>query len=218
MMKAKIHIIYIIAFAILSLTACEYETDLYQVVKVIDGDTIKVSINGNEENIRFLLIDTPETVHPNKPVQPYGPEASAFVKNLIEGKKVRLELDVSERDKYGRILAYVYTSDGKMINELLLLEGLARVAYVYAPNTKYVDRFYAIQKQAQKQGKGIWSIEDYNKQEQKSDGCLIKGNINSKGEKIYHLPGGRYYDQTKAEKMFCNEKDAVKAGFRKSKY
>ena len=107
-----------------------------QVVKVIDGDTVKIELpNGNEETVRLLLIDTPETVHPTKDVQPFGPEASQFAKNLMPANsEVEVELGIGERDKYGRLLAYFYV-DGKMVNKLLLEKGLARVAYVYAPNT-----------------------------------------------------------------------------------
>ncbi|OZM56286.1 nuclease [Lottiidibacillus patelloidae] len=203
------------------LMGCTSDGDyLYEVTKVVDGDTIKVIINNKEETIRLLLIDTPETVHPSKPVQPFGPEASTFVKELLEGKKVRIELGISERDKYGRLLAYVYTESGEMVNELLLAEGLARVAYIYEPNTKYVDQFYAIQNEARKQNVGIWSIENYDDLddvEESTIDCNIKGNINSKGDKIYHLPSGAYYKQTIAEEMFCSEDKAEKAGFRKSK-
>jgi micrococcal nuclease len=203
------------------LIGCSNDVDTYyEVTRVVDGDTIKVQINGQEETIRLLLIDTPETVHPNKPVQPFGPEASAFVKELLEGEKVKVELGISERDKYGRLLAYVYTESGEMVNELLLAKGLARVAYIYEPNTKYIDEFYAIQKKAQKENVGIWSIENYDDTDDEpvlTGDCDIKGNINSKGDKIYHLPSGAYYKQTIAEEMFCTEEDAVNAGFRKSK-
>lgn len=187
--------------------------------------------NGKEERVRLVLVDTPETKHPTKPVQPFGPEASAFTKEMLTGKNVQVELDVQERDQYGRILAYVYI-DGKMFNELLLEKGLARVA-VFPPNTRYVDEFYAIQKKAQEAKLGIWSIEDYVTdngyivQEETGENqsstntnidCQnpIKGNINSKGEKIYHVPGGQYYDITKAEELFCTEQEAVNAGYRKS--
>ncbi|MCM3237475.1 thermonuclease family protein [Heyndrickxia oleronia] len=131
------------------------------VINVIDGDTVKVNVRGTEETIRLLLVDTPETVHPTKPVQPFGKEASDFSKSIMPaGKAIKVELDVSERDKYGRLLAYVYVG-GKMVNETLLEKGLARVAYVYAPNTRYVDKFREIQSMAQKQAIGIWSIENY---------------------------------------------------------
>ncbi|WP_368074231.1 thermonuclease family protein [Bacillus cereus] len=131
------------------------------VLDVIDGDTIKVSIGKRIEKVRFLLIDTPETRHPKKGVQPFGPEASDFTKKHIKiGDTVQLEKDVSERDKFGRLLAYVYVN-GEMINEMLLKEGLARVAYVYVPNTRYIDKFKELQEKSRQKKLGIWSIENY---------------------------------------------------------
>ncbi|WP_285766421.1 thermonuclease family protein [Peribacillus sp. SI8-4] len=208
-----------------------------KIVRVVDGDTVKIKLaNGNEETVRLLLIDTPETVHPSKPVQPFGPEASKFTKNLMPaGSTVEVETGIGERDKYGRLLAYFYV-DGKMVNKLLLEKGLARVAYVYAPNTKYLDELQSIQKQAQKERIGIWSLEDYATSKGFDDSktietskpkpetaealtCTkpeIKGNINSKGDKLYHIPSGQFYDITKAEEMFCTEQEAQDAGFRKS--
>ncbi|NJJ37791.1 nuclease precursor [Paenibacillus sp. 7028] len=131
-----------------------------EVISVTDGDTFTVKLkNGSKEKVRLVLVDTPETKHPDKPVQPFGPEASNYTKTLLTGKTVKLEFDVSERDKYGRLLAYAYLGD-KMVNELLLKKGYARVA-VFPPDVKYVDRFRAIQKKAQAAKLGIWSIEDY---------------------------------------------------------
>lgn len=197
--------------------------DTYEVTKVIDGDTFKVNYEGKEETIRLLLIDTPETVS-RKPEQPFGKEASDFMKDKLSGEYVRLELDVSERDKYGRILAYAYDAEGEMLNEQLLRKGLARVPYIFPPNTKYVDRFQEIQREAQKKKVGIWSIEDYvtdegfqtteNTNENDPSQCKIKGNINSSGEKIYHLPGGSSYEVTKPEQIFCTIEEAKDAGFR----
>ena len=218
--------------------ASKGKTFTAQVVKVIDGDTVKIKLpNGNAETVRLLLIDTPETVHPTKDVQPFGPEASQFSKHLMPANsKVEVELGIGERDKYGRLLAYFYV-DGKMVNKLLLEKGLARVAYVYAPNTKYLDELEATQKKAQKNEVGIWSIENYvtsrgfneietetektnpKKLATESKSCTnptIKGNINSQGEKIYHIPSGQYYQITKPEELFCTENEAQAAGFRKS--
>jgi micrococcal nuclease len=216
-----------------------------KVERVIDGDTLKINLNGRTETVRLLLIDTPETVHPNKPVEPFGKEASNFTKQTLpKGSSIQVELGIGERDKYGRLLAYVY-KNGKMINEQLLEKGLARVAYVYPPNTKHIDEFRDIQSKAQKQAIGIWSIENYvtdrgfndhatkqsfkNKQTTSSSlnttntpssnqQCkkVIKGNITSTGKKIYHVPGGQYYQITKPEQTFCTEEEAQKAGFRKS--
>ncbi|WP_040948486.1 thermonuclease family protein [Gorillibacterium massiliense] len=130
------------------------------ITRVVDGDTMQVDLSGKKETIRLLLVDTPETVHPDKPVEPFGPEASAFAKETLTGKKAILELDVSERDKYGRLLCYLWV-DGVMFNEALLEKGLARVAYIYPPNVKYVDQFRVIQDKARQAEIGIWSIENY---------------------------------------------------------
>ncbi|MFT4416422.1 thermonuclease family protein [Fredinandcohnia humi] len=201
-------------------------------VQSIDGDTITVIYNGNREKIRFLLVDSPETSHPRLGEQPFGTEAKEFTRKLVENsQKIELEFDIGEkRDKYGRLLAYVYV-DGKMIQEELLKNGLARVAYVYPPNTRYIDQFNDIQKVARKQGIGIWEVENYAQEDgfhpelmdsnetkdiQDNDGCLIKGNIGS--EKIYHTLDSPWYEQTKPEVMFCTEEEAVKAGFRPPKH
>ncbi|MCM3718595.1 thermonuclease family protein [Fictibacillus phosphorivorans] len=199
-----------------------------RVIDVVDGDTIKVKVDGKKETVRFLLVDTPESVHPNKPVQPFSKEASSYVERMLSGSKVELELGIGERDKYGRLLAYVY-ADGKSVQEALLENGLARVAYVFEPNTKYVEDYEKIQKQAQKDGIGIWSLENYsqddgyvpkeskNRSDKTADSkCTIKGNVNSSGEKIYHVESGRYYKITKPEEWFCTEQEAIEAGFRKS--
>ncbi|MEC1546830.1 thermonuclease family protein [Bacillus rugosus] len=109
--------------------------------KVVDGDTIKVRYNGNIDTVRYLLIDTPETKKPDSCVQPYGEDASKRNKELVSSGKLQLEFDKGDRrDKYGRLLAYVY-ADGKSVQETLLKEGLARIAFVYEPNTKYIDQF-----------------------------------------------------------------------------
>ncbi|MEK3988563.1 thermonuclease family protein [Robertmurraya sp. FSL R5-0851] len=200
------------------------------VTNVVDGDTIDVMINNKEERVRLLLIDTPETKHPSKPVQPYGPEASEFTKKALLGKQVKLEKDISERDRYGRILAYVWL-DGKMHNEALIEKGLARVA-TFPPDIKYVDPFLDLQQQAQINGIGIWSLENYVKEngftEQNSQvetnigtsdlSCInkIKGNKNSK---IFHLPNGAHYNDVAGKNIvwFCTEEEAQTEGYRKSK-
>ncbi|WP_078434557.1 thermonuclease family protein [Metabacillus halosaccharovorans] len=196
-----------------------------EVTKVVDGDTLHVMISGKKETIRLLLVDTPETVHPTKQVQPFGPEASNYMKEKLNGEEIQVELGIGERDKYGRLLAYVY-HDNQMLNKLLLEKGLARVAYVFEPNTKYIDEFNEIQKQAQNEQVGIWSLENYATENGFQDetqvenddtvnsGCTIKGNINSKGEKIYHTMQSPSYNVTKPEELFCTEKEAVEAGYR----
>ncbi|NPC90838.1 thermonuclease family protein [Bacillus sp. WMMC1349] len=128
-----------------------------EVVNVVDGDTIDIRMkSGKKERVRFILVDTPETVHPKKGEEPFGCEVSNFTKKTLSGQKVDLRLGVQERDRYGRLLAYVYLKDGTMINELLLQKGLARVA-VFPPNTEFIDQFRDIENKAKKEHKGIWS-------------------------------------------------------------
>lgn len=130
----------------------------YKVTRVVDGDTIIIDYNGTEERIRMIGIDTPESVHPNKEKNTeFGKTVSNFTKENLENKYVKIELDVQERDKYGRLLAYVYLDD-VMYNKTLLAEGYAKIA-TYPPNVKYVDDFTKIQKEAKNNQKGLWGIE-----------------------------------------------------------
>ncbi|MCY7973739.1 endonuclease YokF [Bacillus inaquosorum] len=129
--------------------------------RAVDGDTIKVSYNGNVDTVRYLLVDTPETKKPDSCVQPYGEDASKRNKELVNSGKLQLEFDKGDRrDKYGRLLAYVYV-DGKSVQETLLKEGLARVAYVYEPNTKYIDQFKKDEQEAKSEKLSIWSKNGY---------------------------------------------------------
>lgn len=135
-----------------------------RVVKVTDGDTIQVEIEGRTEKVRLIGVDTPETVHPTKKVEAIGPEASAYTKQLL-GRNLWLELDVGERDKYGRLLAYVWLEkpeainideiSEKMFNGKLLAEGYGRLMTIQ-PNVRYVAYFTKIQTQARENQKGIW--------------------------------------------------------------
>ncbi|MDN7241448.1 thermonuclease family protein [Planococcus sp. N028] len=201
-----------------------------EVTSVIDGDTIKIMYEGKEETVRYLLIDTPETNHPSLGEQPLGKEATKENKRIIESGKVSIEFDVGERfDDYGRLLAYIYV-DGESVQEQMLESGLARVAYVYPPNTRYVDEFEKSEQQAKDAGIGIWEFEDYStnrgfnaeaygtvpapNEKETDNECDIKGNINRNGNKIYHMPGSGSYEQTNPEKWFCTEQEARDAGFR----
>lgn len=126
----------------------------------VDGDTAKFNYNDNVESFRFLLIDTPETKHPKKGEEPYGQEASNRTLQLLKNaKKIEVEFDVgAKKDKYQRNLAYIYV-DGQMLNEILVREGLAKVTYVYPPNTRYLDKLELAQSQAKEEAIGVWSIE-----------------------------------------------------------
>lgn len=123
----------------------------YLVVKVIDGDTIELS---NGEKVRYIGIDTPELHHPQRSVEYFAREVYEANRRLVEGKKVRLEFDVEKRDRYGRLLAYVYV-DGVMVNEWLVANGYAQVA-TFPPNVKYADRFLKLEKEARRLKLGLW--------------------------------------------------------------
>ncbi|HEX2388623.1 MAG TPA: thermonuclease family protein [Solirubrobacterales bacterium] len=125
-----------------------------RVVRVVDGDTIEVSIAGDEEDVRYIGIDTPETVKPGEPVQCYGPEASAFNHRLVEGETVRLVFDHELRDVYGRLLAYVYVGD-RFVNAALVRGGYARTLEI-PPNTTRADRLAGLEQRAGRDGIGLW--------------------------------------------------------------
>jgi micrococcal nuclease len=127
------------------------------VVRVVDGDTIAVLVDGRREKVRYIGIDTPETHHPTKPVQCYGREASAFNARLVGGERVRLVRDVEERDRFGRLLAYVYrVRDGLFVNAELARAGYARTLTI-APDVRYAARFAALARAAREAGRGLWS-------------------------------------------------------------
>lgn len=133
-------------------------TSTYKVVKVVDGDTIVIDRDGLEETIRMIGVDTPETVHPSKAVQCFGAEASLRTKEWLSGSEVALEFDPSqgERDKYGRLLAYVFRSDGLFVNKELIAQGFA-YEYTYNLPYKYQSDFKAAEDAARGGGTGLWS-------------------------------------------------------------
>jgi micrococcal nuclease len=120
----------------------------------VDGDTIEVEIDGQEYIVRYIGIDTPETVHPSQPVEYMGKEASAKNKELVLNKKVQLEKDITDKDKYGRLLRYVYVDD-IMVNQELVRLGYASV-YTYPPDVKYVYKFMQAELEAKTAKRGLW--------------------------------------------------------------
>ena len=135
-------------------TTAEY----HKVTKVTDGDTLQVSINGTTERVRLIGINTPETVDPRKLVECFGKEASTRMKELAEGKLVRLEYDDSQdrRDVYGRLLAYVYLEDGQMLNRKMIAEGYA-YEYTYLTPYAYQQDFREVQNLARTSSRGLWA-------------------------------------------------------------
>jgi endonuclease YncB( thermonuclease family) len=108
----------------------------YPVLKVVDGDTVKIDYEGKDTKVRLIGVDTPETVHPNKPVEPFGKEASAFTKNLLLGESVYLRFDGNKTDKYGRMLAYLYRApDGLFVNLEIVRQGYGYAETQFRSNT-----------------------------------------------------------------------------------
>jgi micrococcal nuclease len=129
------------------------------VSRVIDGDTIVVSLGGRDETVRLLGMDTPETVDPRKPVQCFGPEASLETKSLLDGREVTLQSDPtqSDRDKYGRLLRYVFRDDGLFVDEFLVQQGFAREYTYFGVVYKYQTAFRLDQNVARLAGLGLWA-------------------------------------------------------------
>ena len=123
----------------------------YTCPRVVDGDTIVVEGIGK---VRLIGVDTPETKHPRKPVEYFGKEASAFTRKMVEGKKVRLEYDWQRKDRYGRVLAYVYLKDGTFLNAEIVKQGYGHAYTRYS--FKYLERFRKYEKEARENKRGVW--------------------------------------------------------------
>jgi micrococcal nuclease len=139
---------------LLVLSSVVIAQDFYLCTRVVDGDTIVVEIEGKQEKVRLIGVDTPETVHPSKPVEYFGKEASVFTRSMVERKKVTLDYDWQKRDKYGRLLAYVYLEDGKFLNAEIIKQGYG-FAYTKYP-FKYLEEFRQYEKDARNNSRGLW--------------------------------------------------------------
>lgn len=125
-------------------------------MSVVDGDTIVLSVQNQTETVRLLGIDTPETVHPTRPIECFGPEASAFTKATLEkGSVVKLVRDVEPRDRYQRLLVYLFLADGTLFNQLLIDRGLARTLSI-EPNTAFASQFASHESSARNRRVGLW--------------------------------------------------------------
>jgi micrococcal nuclease len=128
-----------------------------RVTRIVDGDTIHVAVGGREEKVRYIGVDTPESVKPGTPVQCFAKRASAFNQRLVAGEKVRLVRDSEERDRYGRLLAYVYRArDGLFVNAALVRGGYA-VPLTIPPNVAHAEQFRTLAATARRKGRGLWS-------------------------------------------------------------
>lgn len=211
-----------------------------QVIRVVDGDTVDVRIDGQSVRLRLIGIDTPESVDPRKPVQCYGIEASNYTKSLLLNQTVYLERDATqgEYDIYGRLLVYIWIDNTTLFNQRIIADGYA-FEYTYRTPYRYQSMFKAAQQTARSTTAGLWSPTTCNGDV--STGVIttptiltiptatmtateraypchinqIKGNPDSM---IYHLPSGSWYAQTRNKRIVCfdSERAATQAGYRKS--
>ena len=129
------------------------EEEIFLVKRMIDGDTIELE---NGEKVRYIGINTPESVDPRRKVECFGKEAGAYNRDLVEGKKVRLVRDTSDRDTYRRLLRFVYLEDGTFVNEVLVREGYAFVS-PYPPDVTHQDIFRRAESEARNEQRGLWA-------------------------------------------------------------
>ena len=174
------------------------------VTEVVDGDTVHVGRGWRKTTVQFLGVDTPETVHPDKPVGFLGPEVSEFTRKILKGKKVHLEFEpLNQMDKYGRLF-----------NVELIKRGYARVI---APSYfRHYDEFHNYEREAVAGSRGIWATKLKNTEFPSEKVGKIIGNLKSKK---YHLPGQANYEKIKEENRvyFDSEEEAIRAGYRKTK-
>ena len=189
---------------------------LFKVLKVVDGDTLDIDMDGKIERIRLIGMDTPETVDPRKTVQCFGKEASDKAKEMLSEKMVNIETDNSqgERDSYGRLLRYVYLEDGTLFNKYMIAEGYVH-EYTYQSNPyKYQADFQEAEKQSREAEKGLWNPNSCNGNTTQS--ATVKSEDNTKSVSavppignnssgsvvkksktgICHAPGTTYYNKT----------------------
>ena len=165
------------------------QSPLYSVVSVVDGDTVKLSIDGTTKTIRLIGLDTPETVDPRKPVQCFGKEASNKAKELLTGRSVRIEVDASQGtlDKYGRTLGYIFRDDGLFYNKYMIEQGFAH-EYTYNIPYKYQSEFKAAEKSARENQRGLWSPDTCN-----GDTTSASGSSETQIDPATTSSGGKFY-------------------------
>jgi micrococcal nuclease len=129
-----------------------------RVTEVVDGDTVRVTLAGGRESVRYIGIDTPESRRPGTPVECFAKAATAYNRRLMDGEAVSLRTDVEPRDRYGRLLAYVYRRrDGLFVNAALVRDGYATVLTI-PPNVAHAEEFVRLQRRAREAGRGLWHL------------------------------------------------------------
>lgn len=128
-----------------------------RVVRAVDGDTVEVELGGRREKLRLIGVNTPESVDPRREVQAYGKEAARFTASVLMGRSVYLERDVEERDRYGRLLGYLYLEDGTFFNALLVRAGFAQTMTI-SPNVRHAGLLRDLMRKARAEERGLWAL------------------------------------------------------------
>jgi len=149
--------VWLLGLALL-IAGCGNQQGYFVVSRVIDGDTFAIKINEKEKRVRLIGVDAPETKAPGRKQEPYGALARDFTRRLLQNKKVRLELDVQDKDRHGRILAYVYLPDGTFLNAKLIQEGYARMMTI-PPNVRHARLFLQLEQEARAARRGLWGLQ-----------------------------------------------------------
>ena len=178
-----------------------------QVVRVVDGDTLVLRSVGT---VRLIGIDTPETVDPRKPVQAFGMEATAFLRQLVQGQPVRVEYDTQRFDKYGRTLAYLYLPDDSFVNLEMVRQGYAH-AYLNYP-FRHMEEFRGAEREAREAGRGLWGQHSTEQSAVSAASVPMRVWVNT-SSRVYHCPGTRYYGNT-ARGEYMTESEAQQSGNR----
>lgn len=153
-MKTFRRILLVIIAVFLVFGTC-HANDFAKVTRIVDGDTIVVLLNGQKQKVRLIGIDTPETVHPKKPVEYFGKEASEYTKKNLFGKNVQLAYDWQKYDRYNRLLAYVWV-DGKLFNLQIIKDGYAHAYLKYPFRDDYMKTFHEAETYAREHKLGLW--------------------------------------------------------------
>lgn len=213
------------------------ERETATVVRAVDGDTLEVTVKGRTEKVRLIGVDTPEVHESQKlhrdaartkqdeaTIKALGKRASDFTKSIVRaGDQVELEYGQESRDRYRRILAFVWLTDGRMLNETIICEGYANALTRYPFRPDYMERFRTCERQAREQKKGLWAddqLQPTAPADQKPTVASADGEIRgNKKSRIYHLPGCPSYSRVGLEnrETFVNEEEAMRAGYRKAK-
>lgn len=225
----------LVCLVVVYCTAPVFAFDAATITRVVDGDTLEVSVDGHLERVRLIGVDTPEVYESDKlhrdaerthqdegTIRALGEQASNYVKGIVHKREhVQLEYGQQRRDRYARLLAFVWLPDGRMLNETIVCEGYSPAFTRYPFRQDYMDRFRSCERQAREAGKGLWAAEGAREsapttaQGKGEQGGVVHGNRRSLA---YHLPTCPDYDRLSPQNIvpFQTEAEALQAGYHKA--